>query len=281
MLIDWFTVAAQALNFLILVWLLQHFLYKPILGAIDARERLIAAELADADTKKAEADEERRTFQHKNEVFDRERAALLAKATEVVKIERQRLLDEARRAVDALRDKRQEALRNDVHTFNDTIRRRTQLEVFAIARKTLTELGSTSLEARISEVFIVRLRALDGEAKQRLAKALQTTQSSPQVRSAFDLPSEQQSAIQTAINETFGTTTKIRFETSPALVGGIELTTNGQKIAWSIADFLGSLESSLDSVLKENDKSARNAAATTGLNTTPEAIAPRPKAQHQ
>ena len=51
MLIDWFTVGAQALNFLILVWLMKHFLYKPILNAIDAREKLIATELADAAAK--------------------------------------------------------------------------------------------------------------------------------------------------------------------------------------------------------------------------------------
>ena len=67
MLIDWFTVGAQALNFLILVWLMKRFLYKPILNAIDAREKRIAAELADADAKKAEAQKERDEFQSKNE----------------------------------------------------------------------------------------------------------------------------------------------------------------------------------------------------------------------
>ena len=54
MLIDWFTVGAQVVNFLILVWLLKRFLYKPILAAIDAREKRIAAELADANAKKTE-----------------------------------------------------------------------------------------------------------------------------------------------------------------------------------------------------------------------------------
>ncbi len=49
MLIDWFTVIAQILNFLILVWLLKHFLYKPILNAIDAREKKVADELANAE----------------------------------------------------------------------------------------------------------------------------------------------------------------------------------------------------------------------------------------
>ena len=96
MLIDWFTVGAQALNFLILVWLMKRFLYKPILDAIDAREKRIAAELADADAKKAEAKKERDEFQHKNEEFDQQRAALLTKATDEAKAERQRLLDEAR-----------------------------------------------------------------------------------------------------------------------------------------------------------------------------------------
>ena len=62
MLIDWFTVGAQVLNFLILVWLLKHFLYKPILNAIDAREKRIASELADADAKKTEAQKERDDF---------------------------------------------------------------------------------------------------------------------------------------------------------------------------------------------------------------------------
>ncbi|MEO8614423.1 MAG: F0F1 ATP synthase subunit B, partial [Luteolibacter sp.] len=82
MLIDWFTVGAQALNFLILVGLMKRFLYKPILSAIDAREKKIAAELADADAKKADAQKERDDFQHKNEEFDQQRAGLLKKATD-------------------------------------------------------------------------------------------------------------------------------------------------------------------------------------------------------
>ena len=55
MLIDWFTVGAQALNFVILVWLMKRFLYKPVLAAIDVREKRIAKEIADADAKKADA----------------------------------------------------------------------------------------------------------------------------------------------------------------------------------------------------------------------------------
>ena len=203
MLIDWFTIGAQALNFLILVWLMKRFLYKPILNAIDAREKRIAAELADADAKKAEAQKERDEFQHKNEEFDQQRAALLSKATDEAKAERQRLLDEARKAADALSAKRQETLRNDAHNLNQAISRRTQQEVFAIARKALTDLATTSLEERMGEVFTRRLREMDGKAKEGLGEALKTASEPALVRSAFDLPAEQRAAIQNALNETF------------------------------------------------------------------------------
>ncbi len=77
--IDWFTVVAQAINFLILVWLLKRFLYKPILHAIDEREKGIAAQLAEAEAKKAEAQKERDDFQHKNEAFDQAACRALEK----------------------------------------------------------------------------------------------------------------------------------------------------------------------------------------------------------
>ena len=160
MLIDWFTVAAQALNFLILVWLMKRFLYKPILHAIDAREKRIAAELADADAKKAEARKERDEFQRKNEELDRQRAALLSQATDEARAERHRLIEEAQKAADAVSAKRQETLRNDAQNLNQAIRRRTQQEVFAIARKALADLATTSLEERLGEVFTRRLREM-------------------------------------------------------------------------------------------------------------------------
>jgi F-type H+-transporting ATPase subunit b len=267
MLIDWFTVIAQVINFLILVWLLKRFLYRPILNAIDAREKRVAKELTDADAKKAEAQKEKDEFQHKNEAFDQQRAALLSQAMDEAKVERQRLLDEARKAADALSAKRQEALRNDVHSLNQAISRRTQQEVFAIARKALTDLATTSLEERLVEVFTRRLREMDGKMKEGLANALKTASAPALVRSAFDLPAEQRAVIQNALNETFLAEIHVRFETAPDLISGIELTTNGQKLAWSIADYLASLEKVVGELLKENDRAEAQAKTRSGLTS--------------
>src|SRR5664279_6447452 len=254
MLIDWFTVGAQALNFLILVWLMRRFLYKPILHAIDEREKRVATELANADAKKAEAQKEHAEFDRKNAEFDQQRAALLSKATGEAEAERQRLLDEARKAAVALSSKRQETLRNEEHDLHQAIRRRTQGEVLAIARKALTDLATSSLEERFGEVFTRRLRAMDGQAKADLGNALRTASGTALVRSAFDLPPEQRATVQNALNETFSAEIHLRFETAPDLVSGIELTANGQKVAWSIAHYLASLEKDVGELLKEKTK---------------------------
>ena len=275
MLIDWFTVGAQSLNFLILVWLLKHFLYKPILNAIDAREKRIAKELADADARKIEAQKERDEFQKKNEEFDQQRATLLTKATDEAKAERQRLLDEARKAADALSAKRQESLVNDAKNLNQAISQLTQKEVFSITRKALTDLATVSLEERMGEVFTRRLHELDDKAKTVLGDALKKNSEPALVRSAFDLPAEQRAAIQNALNETFSAEIHLRFETSPDLVSGIELSANGQKVGWSIADYLASLEKGVGELLKEKDKSAPKPE----VKVEPKPEAPKPEAK--
>ena len=155
----------------------------------------------------------------------------------------------------------QETLRNDAHNLNHAISRRTQQEVFAIARKALSDLATTSLEERLGEVFTRRLRDMDGKAKAGFAAALKTAAHPALVRSAFDLPAEQRAVIQQALNDTFSAEIHVRFETAPDLISGIELTTNGQKVAWSIADYLTFLEKGVDELLKGKDKPEATAAS--------------------
>src|ERR1700733_11500990 len=249
MLIDWFTVGAQALNFLILVWLFQRFLYQPILYAIDVREKRIAGELADAATKKTEAQRERDELQNKNKAFDEQRAALLGEATEDAKADRERLIEEGRKEAESLRASQATALRNDQTRLGNEITRAAKDEVFAIARKTLADLATASLEERVGAVFIRRLREMDGKAKEILASALKTSSDPAVLKSAFDLPAEQKATIQNALNETFSAEIRLRFETAPDAICGIELTANGQKLAWSIADYLTSLDRTVGALL--------------------------------
>lgn len=255
MLIDWFTVGAQTLNFLILVWLMQRFLYKPILRAIDAREKRIALELEEANLKKSEAQKERDLFLKKNEEFERQRADLMNQTNDEVESERFRLLDEVRQAAEALHDKKMETMRNEARLLSQSISRRAQQEVFAITRKTLADLATASLEERMVDVFVRHLRALSESEREVLRAAFQATLGPVTVRSAFALPAAQRTALLGVINELITGEVPVCFEVAPDLVGGIDLIANGRKISWNISEYLLSLQKGVGELLDVNGKS--------------------------
>lgn len=249
MLIDWFTVIAQVVNFLILVWLMKRFLYTPILNAIDAREKRIAAGLADAEAKQGEAQRERDEFKHKNEEFDEQRKALLSAASLDAQAVRQRLLEEARQASDDLCAGQQEAMQNDYRNLKEEILRRTHNEVFAIARKTLADLATENLEEHMVAAFCRRCRSLCEEEKNSLQNAFRAADGPALVRSTFPLPETQRKAIEVSVREMFAFQGEFQFETSPDLVSGIALWVNGYEVAWSIADYLLALEQTVGELL--------------------------------
>jgi F-type H+-transporting ATPase subunit b len=256
MLIDWFTVGAQGVNFLVLVWLLKRFLYRPILSAIDAREKGIATELAAAAATKVDADREHAQFQQKNQALDAQRDALLAKATAQAEAERVRLLAAAGKAADALRASRAKALLDDTQRLDAVITQLTAGEVFDIARQTLTDLAASDLEERMGELFTRRLRELEPGSKAALGLAIHSSAEPALVRSRFELPAHERATIQNALNETFATMVRLRFETAPAVICGIELTVNGQKLGWSIADYLRELEQKVTSMIQAQNPTA-------------------------
>jgi F-type H+-transporting ATPase subunit b len=248
-LIDWFTVGAQAINFLILVWLLKRYLYRPVLNAISAREQRIAMQLADAAGKQAAATSERDEFERKNKEFEAQRSQLLAKATEDAKLEQQRLMEQVRKDAEALRSRLEQALRSEQQILSDELARRTRDEVFAIARKVLADLASESLEDAMLRVFIERLRGLSAADRQLLAAGSAAAAGTVMVRSVHELSAQQRAAIEQAATEVCGTAARPSYETVPGLISGVELSANGRKLAWSISDYLGALQKSVGDIL--------------------------------
>ena len=281
MKINWFTVIAQVINFLILVWLLRHFLYKPVLKAIDEREKKIASQLKDAADKETKAKKEQDEFAKKNEAFDQKKKGLMEKAVTETNVERDKLLEIARNDAAALQSKLEKVLKATQEKLNHDIVQKTQQEVFAIARKTLADLSSVSLEEQSANIFIKRIKELKKDEKKQFSEAfkvgsnLVTGKQSPiLIQSAFDLPEKQQIEIKKAVNELLGTETQFQFKTAPEIISGIELTSNGYKLAWSISEYLISLQKSISETLnivtkKDETKNTPLETPIKSINTGP------------
>jgi F-type H+-transporting ATPase subunit b len=268
MLIDWFTVGAQVLNFIVLVWLLKRFLYKPVLNAIDAREKRVAAELAAAELQMTEIKKSRDELQAKSNAFDQERGALLAKAILSAKTEAERLLSNARQAADALTLQRNAALHSETARLSDELSRLAAAESINIARAALTDLAGADLEARICEVFVRRLRGIDSPTKESLGVTLKSPHGKAVVTSSFELSTRDATAIQIALNETFSSDIHLRFETSSNMIGGFELSAGGERLSWSITDYMKTLEGRVAALLGTESVSGGVPAKTTPVSAS-------------
>jgi F-type H+-transporting ATPase subunit b len=265
MLIDWYTVGAQAVNFLILVWLLKRFLYKPVLAAIDAREKKIAAELQLAATARAQSQKERDDLQQQNESLQGQRDELIRSATVDAGAQRQHLLEAARQESQELRSKLMGAVRDERAELNLAVVTRTRQEVFALARRTLADLAETTLEDRMLEVFIRRMQQMSDVQKSEVlppARVLSAATAAAEglapaiLRSAFELSPAQRVNTAAALKEWPCKGAALNFETSPDLISGFELTVDGRKLSWNVAAYLASLEERAKTLLDVASESA-------------------------
>lgn len=243
MLIDWFTVAAQIVNFLILVWLLKHFLYGRIIRAIEARERGIAENLADAAAKEKAAGEQLALYQAKLGDLEQQQASLLAQAKTEAERQQSEMLAQAREHVRTLEEGWQQDLDRERNAFLVELRRRAGAEILALARQTVADLASVDLQRCAVQVFLEKIRSLDRDACQAFAK------SELSIRTALDLPEETQVAIERALSERLEMPVTLHFEQVPGIGLGLELRGNGWRIGWSSESYLEALEQDLREVL--------------------------------
>jgi F-type H+-transporting ATPase subunit b len=242
MLVDWFTTAAQIVNFLILVWLLKRFLYKPILRAMDEREKRMSNALQKAEQEKATATSERLAFEKKSQELAQNQDQILKTIAAQGEQERQKMVSVAREEVIALEARWREAMNQERISVFQELSTRIQNEIFGVSRQVLSDLAGASLEASMADRFIQQLKLLKPSEKSKLTTSLGSSSSAVTITSTFELPDNGKRQIESAVEHEFGLPVKIRFTTDPQNIGGIELSANGHKVSWTIQSYLSSLE---------------------------------------
>lgn len=249
MLIDWFTVTAQIINFLVLVALLKRFLYSRIITVMDQREERIASRLGEAEKMKKEAEREAETYRRTNRELDEKREEMLFQVKEEVELKRKDLMKRAHGEVDQIQARWHEAIQREKDAFLQDLRQRTGKQVYTIARRALTDLANAHLEQRMVETFVERIAKLDEKKKKAILASMQRGDHGVVINSAFEIPTDAQEKITKVVRDHIGDGIDIRYQISPDMILGIELKTHGHKIAWSIDDYLDSLEESVSQAL--------------------------------
>ncbi len=254
--IDWFVLFCQIFNFLLLVYLLKRFLYGRIINAMDEREAKIAARFSEAQDIKEKATEAAELYDKKNQLLAEKSEQMLNEASMAAEARRKELMEKVREEVDAIKTRWQTMLAREKDAFFQDLRGRAAKEIYATARKALTDLGNADLEAQIVEEFIRRVRGLDTAKSKEIRKAITGGGNKVVVQSAFDIATDTQTKIEQALKQQITNGFTIRYMTQPDVVSGIELRVNGHKIAWSLNEYLETLVENLTETIQREAHNA-------------------------
>lgn len=247
MLFDWFTIIAQIINFLILMFLLRRFLYKPILNTMEAREQRIATLLEEAEHKKKAAEEERQRFLSKNADWQANVEHRKQEMEEELNAWRKKEMQAARDQVDRSLKAWFDTVEDHKTDFLNDLNQFTVQKTYAIARRALQDLAGKPLETQMIEAFLANLERRELNLSPLAPETQREGSAVLKIRSAFDIDPEMKERLQAALKDYLGDDVPMKFETAPDLAAGIEVVgSNGYTAAWNLSRYLEALQSDLD-----------------------------------
>lgn len=240
MSIDWITVIAQIANFLVLVWLLKHFLYRPILDGIDAREAEIARGMAEAGEaqKKAQTAEAKYRKQHTQLLSDQN--TMVEQALKASEKQRDILLADARDKLEQEHKDWHKYLKLEHKKFTDQLHRAGSDTLLELMRKALRDLADETMEEAIIRHVSTRLQPL---ASELLQAAGDNTEAVATTRDL--LHKSVQLQLQVEIERLLPGIT-LRFETDQQQAPGLILCAGGAQVAWTVDSYIDEFGNLLD-----------------------------------
>lgn len=256
---DWFTLAAQVINFLLLVFLLWFFLFRRVTAAMDRREKKIASHFQEAERAEKEAREKADDLQDQRETLEKQRKKLLDDAKADAETQRKKLAAEAREQVQEDADRWHDDLQREKQSFLQRIGQMAGRQACDIARRALRDLADEQLEGRMIDVLIARLVDLPEEDRKMLAEAMGESARPLIVATAWETASAERSKLTQAIHKHLAQG-EVNYETDPQLACGIELRAAGHQVGWTLDGYVRGIRDALAAAVDEQIAAAMPAA---------------------
>lgn len=259
MQIDWLTVAAQIVNFLVLVWLLKRFLYAPITDAMRRREERIEERLKEARTAREEAEDEAKRLRRKQDELEAEKDQILDDAREEARNLRGRLEEDVRAEMEEKRKAWRDHLAEERDAFAAALQRQAGQQVLEITRRVLADYADSDLTDRVVSTFVQRLNGLDAETRKKMTEAASQEDEAARVETGAPIDSAAKSKITRAIHEVLSTDVDVDYAEDGELVLGVRLTIGDYTVEWSAVRYLDRLHTELGELIEAGSAPAGKA----------------------
>ncbi len=242
MKIDWFTLIAQIINFLILLFILKKVLFERVVEAMRKRENRIAEQIQRAKQKEKEAETLEDALQKKAEDWEREKKNRENELKDEITEKRKRWADEAREEVAAKRQAWMSQLKKDRREFKTIFQETAVDRIFHVCGKVLRDLADQDLETAITGQFCVQIHHMDDSAAARLYQAVNGDDTELLLESRFGLDAQQRGNVEAALSERLDRPVTIRSVSNDQLSAGIMLKAGDWVLEWHAGRYLDELQ---------------------------------------
>jgi len=238
---NWWTFALQIANFLILVWLLQHFLFKPVRAMVARRREEISRALTEASAEREAAGRLKQETQTQRSQMEAERQRLLEEQSIQLSSQRQQILEQARVEAEKLKSQALAQLKEERAAATDELFQESVRLATELVERLLRELAAPSLD---HPFFARALDYFDRLPATERSTLLAELGSAPvTLTTAHPIPIEEQTQWRDLLVKRLGAN-NIRFAADPAIIAGAKL-----ELAHSILSF--NWRDALDTAKKE------------------------------
>ncbi|MBR6356244.1 MAG: F0F1 ATP synthase subunit delta [Alphaproteobacteria bacterium] len=239
MQIDLFTLVAQILNLLILLFLLRKFLYLPVLKAVSARQKLIADEVENAENarKKAEAAEKKSLAEAKK--LEAEKQSILEKAHDEAAVLAAHLKAQTEEEYRQKRQQFSERIIAEEESFDLAIKKAAAEYWTQFAHKALAQIADADLNAAAVTQLMRRIKELPADEQATYAAAFQAKQQI-EIRTAFPLDDKLKAQLEEFLRKTWNLPKNIGFayDVKPDLICGAQIAAAEQLVAWNFEEYM-------------------------------------------
>lgn len=242
MAIDWFTVIAQIINFLILVWLLKKLLFRPIMNAMERRELGISGKLQQAHRQKADALALQKQYQEHLQQLQADKDAVMAQAKAEAESEITLLLQNLNDEMQRKKARFEAEIQQQQQELSTQILELLSEKTLKLSDKVLRQLADQDLEQRLIDKFLRHLSELPEQQQADIKQVLQQHRSELVTRFQPDPTSEQKLK---GWFEAFAPGCDMTFVQRDSLICGISVEAGGQSWEWNIERYLADIDAAL------------------------------------
>ncbi|MCP4212318.1 MAG: ATPase [Halieaceae bacterium] len=244
---NWTTFLLEIINFLVLVWILKRFLYRPVLNIIARRQQDVEQLLQETTAERQSSEALKVRYENRLADWEQEKEGVRRTLQQEMEAARRRGLDELAGELDDER-KKQQVLSERKQQESEHLAEIQALSLGAdFTARLLQRLASPELEARLIKVAIDDLDTMSAEQREVVARAWSNGNGAIEVTTAYPLDQARQESLRQALARLIDEEVQCNFRQDPELIGGVRLKIDHSVLHANLQDELkGFVEASRD-----------------------------------